>query len=336
MATEWYLMGSKPVYNSGFEKEEFDAYAKDSFSELLDSSPISKTVKIINHDLSVISEIKAFIQNNTSDSINQDDIRQILTVIGTLQCGYYILFENNVWLITSFVGNNGMNEKAIMQLCNYSIIYQSKINGTILSYPSIKKTTNTVGIDENKTISTGDSVVSIELPFDEETKLIDVDDRFFIDDLTVPKPLVYGVSKPDRTSTQGIIKLTMKQGSYDENVDDKELGICNYYSPNTPTIPEGNTYSEISIGGNLTIGAERTITAKAYNADKTENNSVILIWDVVYPVGLESHFTKLINGNTCKIKIVDEDYDTLDSVVNISVDDGNGGYTGRKSFVVGV
>ena len=36
MAKSWYLM-TRPLFDSGYEKEEFNAYARDGFAELLDS-----------------------------------------------------------------------------------------------------------------------------------------------------------------------------------------------------------------------------------------------------------------------------------------------------------
>jgi hypothetical protein len=337
MATEWYLMGSKPVYNSGFEQEDFESYAKDSFSELLDTSPISKTVRIINPDFSAISEIKAFILNNTSDSLAQDDIRQILTVVGTLRCGDYILFDNDVWIVSSFIGNNGMNEKAIMQLCNYTLKFQSKINGAILSYPCIKTTSNTIGIQENKIIDTPDGTVYIELPFDSETKLLDVDDRFFIDDLSVPIPQVYSVSKPDRTSTVGIVKLTMKQDAYNKDTDDKELGVCNYIKPTEPDIPVvGTSYANITCSNSLneiTLGSVSyySLTPTFYEAGGTLATNITALWSWTYPIGYsESAFEIIYVGNIVKIKVSDaysEDYGLLGLTIKANVMSSNGGYS---------
>ena len=35
MAVDWYLMDQPPIYNGGFEGEEFFAYAQDGFKEML-------------------------------------------------------------------------------------------------------------------------------------------------------------------------------------------------------------------------------------------------------------------------------------------------------------
>ena len=110
----WYLMGSLPVFNSGFEQEEFDDYATKGFSELLDS-PISCTVQVYDDVLKTWSDMKCIIQNNSTDSENQTDIRQILSVIGTLEIGMYIKYKNNIWLVISFPDDNKIYDKAILR-----------------------------------------------------------------------------------------------------------------------------------------------------------------------------------------------------------------------------
>ena len=334
MATEWYLMGSSPVYNSGFEKEEFNMFATDSFNEILETSPISETVQIVNHDVALISEIEAVILNNVADSSQKSKERLLLSTIGTLQCGDYIKFENLIWMITSFVGNNKIYEKAIMELCTYTINFQSP-DGSILSYPCIDSTNATVGVEEGKVISTGSAIHTIKLPFDKNTVLLDTDDRFFIDDLTVEKPQVFAISKPNRTEfkygDKGLIELTMKQGEYNPDTDRKDLGVCNYVEPNTnPLPPEGNSYAKLSIDGSLILGGKpRTITSIFYDSNDAINNEVIAVWDVAIPIGYEQYFTITYVDSTCTVQVSDENYDILDySPITVNVSDGNGVYNG--------
>lgn len=248
------------------------------------------------------------------------------------EVGDFFTWENNDWLVISKDIGNQVYTSGIMQLCNYTLTFQSS-NGTILSYPCIKETSSSVGINEGSVITTPDSVVTIKLPFDSETKLLDVDRRFFIDDLTVETPQVFAVSKPDRTTTKGIIKLTMKQGAYNKDVDNKELGVCNYYSSTIPQ-PTGSGYSVISISGDLCIGATRVISAKFYEADGTENTNITANWNVILPSGLEGYFDVQPNGNTCTVTVNDDDYVTIDNIVTVNVDDGSGGYAGTKSITV--
>ena len=67
MAKSWYLM-TRPLFNSGFEKEEFEAYAQDGFEELLDSFLSTDIDLYKTNDLENGETIKAIVENVTSDS----------------------------------------------------------------------------------------------------------------------------------------------------------------------------------------------------------------------------------------------------------------------------
>jgi hypothetical protein len=294
---------------------------------ILKDSPDSlsyKTVKINGNDDNL----------TVNSSSSNPDVKLITSLPNKVfHIGDYVNWSNNAWLITKADADDEIYVDGEMQLCNYTLTFQSKINGTILSYPCVKTTSNTIGIQENKVINAPDGTVYIELPFDSDTKLLDVDDRFFIDDLSVPVPQVYAVSKPDRTSNKGIIKLTMKQDAYNKDTDDISKGVCGKRSV-VPIPTDGSTYSTFLYSGDLSVGAERTITAKAYNSDKTENTTISLVWNIAFPVGYESYFAKTISGNTCKINVSDEAYVVCGMTVKVSVDDGSGGYVGTKDFEI--
>ena len=68
MAVDWYLMDQPPIYNGGFEGEEFFAYAQDGFKEMLDTTMLCDNVEFINSDFSVITPGKAIIQSVTPDT----------------------------------------------------------------------------------------------------------------------------------------------------------------------------------------------------------------------------------------------------------------------------
>jgi phage-related protein len=128
--------------------------------------------------------------------------------------------------------------------------------------------------------------------------------------------------------------LTIKQDAYNKDTDDKELGVCNYYTTPIPQ-PVGNGYSVISVSGELCVGSTRTLSVKFYEADGTENTSIVANWKVDLPDGFESYFVVKANGNTCTITVNDDDYVTIDSVVDIiTTSNGLGGYIGTKSMIV--
>jgi hypothetical protein len=257
--------------------------------------------------------------------------------------GNYISYvdKNGVYQILMIVSLDQTNEWEVngeIEDCNYTFTWQNS-SGTILSYPSIKKTTNTVGINEGNVISLPNSIVTIELPFDSETKLLDVDRRFFIDDLSVEIPQVYAISKPDRTSTKGIIKLTMKQDAYNKDIDNKELGICGVKTV-VPTPADGQTSSVIVIDGDIIVGgSKRTISCVLYNTDKTINTTVVPVWNVVIPSGYKSYIKAELdltdNHKYYITAIEDDNYTAVGQVITVNVSDGSNGFVGKLELTVG-
>lgn len=84
MPTEWYLM-KRPLFNSGYESDEFQNFAQDSFEEILESF-IAKDIEIYEKSLSVEPVVtRAIVQNVTGDVYNNSYQRQLLCRIGTLR-----------------------------------------------------------------------------------------------------------------------------------------------------------------------------------------------------------------------------------------------------------
>lgn len=331
---EWYLNTPAPNICSGYESDEIEEYAVNNFSDVMYTTFSDSIVKR-NNDGTIVTTVSVIIQGVVEDNVTSTTKRQLLCSIGSFECGDYVYFENNYWIVVAKPSNNKIYEKALVEICNYTLTFQNS-TGTILSYPCVKETSSSVGIDEGSVINIPDGTVTIKLPFDSETVKLDVDDRFFIDDLSVDTPQVYAISHPDRTTykygSKGLIKLTMKQNQYNPLTDRKDLSICDYFTPSST--PTTGTYAKIIVSGSLTIGTSRTLTAKFYESDGTENTSITANWTINRPTGLESYFDVDIDGSTCKITITDDDYITVDSVVSIKVDDGSGGYIGTKSMTV--
>lgn len=77
MPESWYLM-SQPLFNSGFEGDEFSAFAQGGFEEILDS-PLADEIEIYEKTLSATPvSARAIIQGVTADNYNNSVLRQFL------------------------------------------------------------------------------------------------------------------------------------------------------------------------------------------------------------------------------------------------------------------
>lgn len=180
MASNWYLIKSGAM-TGGFETEDFDSYAEDGFTELLNSG-IADTVELYNYDLSECSTIKALIENKMQDTKLQSTMRQIVTKIGTIKAGMYVKYRDKFWLIIGNVDNDGTSEKGVITLCNYLLTWVNS-EGEI-----IQRWANCVSASQYNNGETGmkyyfvrSDQLLVSIPDDDECLLLNAGQRFIID-----------------------------------------------------------------------------------------------------------------------------------------------------------
>ena len=328
MAQEWYLLtSSPPIFNSGFEQEEFDNYAVDGFNELLTDSPLSTSVVLSNSDLTTNTTIKAIIQNTSSDSEPSSIERQILTKIGTLQTGKYITYKNKKWLITGLVDDNKIYEKAVIKYCQHQLKWQNS-SGTIITRYAVAEKPIAKSLNEGTIITTSDKMYSIKIPYDSETQNLHVGKRFLLEKAN-GIPLSYSLTSYDGISGSygqgGILNITLTQDEYNSTTDNADLMIADYFTP-IPQ-PTGNAQilfvgePEIYVGGSL-----KTFTAKF--VDNSGNVlDLVPVWTWDTSTGDKTKFSDpVISGNTFKIKALYYP-ELIGSTVEISLTDSDGLYS---------
>lgn len=161
--------------------------------------------------------------------------RRICTMPGeTLTCGSYVEWMDNVWLIVQLDAPYEVYQGALMIQCNYLLKWIND-EGQIVERWSIVNdgTKYLTGEYYQQMMTVGDSRVQLYIPKDEETIRLNRGRRFVIDNEGAPEPMVYELSKINRTGNvyneRGIYihMLTETACSPDDNV---ELRIADYYS----------------------------------------------------------------------------------------------------------
>lgn len=298
MAKKWYLLKSTPpVFNSGYEQEDFDHYAVDGFNELLETPAIASSVILSNSDFSVNNTVKAIIQNVTSDNKNSSLNRQILVNIGTLKDVYYVTHQNRIWFVTGLIDNNKIYEKAILTLCTFQLRWQNKL-GEIVSRWCISEnaTKYSSGIVNNKIIVLPELQYNIKLPLDNETKNLRRDKRFLdsVEDIE-GYPTAYKLTQRDTISnnygdSNQILNITLVETSFDPEVDNKELLIADYFVSSTPH----NGQAEIIYTGQprLFVGGNwKYFSAIFKDEDDNVINDIIPVWEFICLPNHVEYFT---------------------------------------------
>ena len=154
--------------------------------------------------------------------------------------GSKVLWKNVMWLIVSTLKDVGDAYKsAQIQQCNYILPFQNNTSD-ILQEPCIVETNKiTDGVDENKILTLPNDIRTVKIQYNDNTKKLCEDKRIFLD-MIRDKPRVYSITNIDTVTgmdgEHGLWILTCKaDGSYSDTNDDKDLRICNYILPSTPT-----------------------------------------------------------------------------------------------------
>lgn len=235
----WYLMGSSPMFNSGFESDEFSDYATSGFRELLDASPFSEAIQIYDRQNDSWHDIQVIIQNKTSNSESQSEIRQILSEIGTLSRGMYVKHGSNLWLGVSHPDNNRMYDKIIVKKCNYTLPFQLG-SPEIFYEPCIvdSQKDSLSGETNGNVITIPDTQRILYVQFNENTGRLLEGKRLFVDKNT-PNPKVFHISKVDRIAymdgENGLLRITCDEDQVDLKQDNIEILIADYISNSSDT-----------------------------------------------------------------------------------------------------
>ena len=306
MAKEWYLMNTPPIYNGGFEGEEWVNYAQEGFQEMLDTTMLCDNVEFINSDFSVIVPGKAIIQSVTPDTKLKAEDRQILVPIGTLQKYAYIRFEGDVWLIASEPSNNKFYEKAVLKICHNQLRWQDTETKEIINYWYWCEdiTRYSPGIFQGNIIVKYEKQYSLMLPMDKTTRKLHDGMRFILE-FSGDTPLVFKLTKFDGITGNNknvkILNLSLTQTVYDEDRDNTDLMIADYYENN-------NVASDYNCEINYESDEISLSSFGKYTAAFTNDNGSILEnvdfrWEIMNNAFDISNLVCTYQDNTIKIVV---------------------------------
>lgn len=324
---EWYLLTSNTRPNSigGYENDAFIDYKCDAFQEALQTD-IASTVTLYNHDLTSSEVIRCIIQDNTASTQLKSLERTVLTPIGTLNAGMYILFENRYWLVTGYPGNNKVYEKATMILCQYKLRWQNDCGKIIERWANFTSASKyDTGRSGNQTIMLTSNNFTIWIPEDDDSATLD-NRRVFIDrDINNPKK-VFEITRSDDVlylfgeDHGGILSFIADKDELNLKVDRPDLGICDYKPPR-PLPPKPNETTDLSaiIHGNnkLKNGFKREYSVDFRNAKGEKVADVSFSWNIVADFTIEQE----INEDTIILFVDNEDYIGSSFLLQVIVND---------------
>lgn len=253
-----------------------------------------------------------------------------------------IIFYNSLhWLVTNVNFHDELTCSGEMVRCNRQIRWQNPKSLEIIERWCLVTKPYTSNIDEGMVLSVSNREFKVQLPYDNETRLLDLDKRFMLE-IIDGKPRTYKCTSVDQNTNKyqdidgGFIVLNLTQDESGQENDNADLMICNYISPGDapPPSPPSADLLKCEISGRGTIKAglgSRTYRAVFYMEDGvTEDSSISAVWSVNIPDDMVAHITWEQNGNAISIQAGEA---AIGCAILINLIDENGRYAASSMNV---
>ncbi len=214
MAKEWYLL-NKPYG----KYDDSDTVMEDAYS-----SNMGTDVEICNYDLSNRKKARVIVMSRTQDTQLKTRVHSILCKIGTCKTGEYVYYDGKYWLITGFVDNNGLYEKAVIEICEWLLTWQNSDGNIIQRWASADNATqyNNGETSADKLMYRSDQL-KLRLPDDFNTLMMNHNQRFIIDKRTKYYEDRFAGRLDDRTDLPVITYKMTRIDSVSSNYGDSGL-----------------------------------------------------------------------------------------------------------------
>ena len=181
MAKEWYLLKPPHMQLSGYESDALNEFGAEGFLEAL-ASEIALDVELYNYDLSECTKLRAIFNNRLTDTKLKTLVRHLLVPIGSCKAGMYAKVKDRFWIITGIVDDNGVYEKAILQICNYQLTWLDDDGNPQQRWANIESASQyNNGEHANDTLIIRSDQLMVTIPNDDLSMMIMQNMRFVID-----------------------------------------------------------------------------------------------------------------------------------------------------------
>lgn len=278
----WSSYNNRLLGNKTSKREyDIDRYRYD-FEKAYVDSPSYHIVQTNGTDVGVIIQ--------PCDAFNE---KTFVCPYGTnFELGDVIYWKNTYWLIIEKDVTGEITYKGRIKQCNTRIRWQNPYTKEIISRWCIATKPYYSNMNTGTTLTTSSREYKIQIPYDEETILVNIDRRFileFIDN----EPKAYVLTSTDTLTNHyegingGFLIWNVEQTQYNKDTDNLELMVCDYEEPNESVVDTNSAHCIIL--GSDTIrsgGSKRKYIAKFINSNGEEVEGVTPIWNISQRDGL--------------------------------------------------
>lgn len=155
----------------------------------------------------------------------------------TIKIGDIVVWENLHWLVVELDFDNTIAYKGRIAQCNRQIRWQNPVTKKIIERWCLMTKPYTSNVTNGAQLSVSSREYKVQIPYDEETKLIDLDKRFMLEIIN-GKPRTYSCTSVDQQTNvyqdleNGFIVWNLSQDESGHPNDNTDLMICDYINEN--------------------------------------------------------------------------------------------------------
>ena len=181
----------------------------------------------------VDGELKKMIVSSTQ-ALNEKTF--VLMPGDTIKIGDIVVWENLHWLVVELDFDNTIAYKGRIAQCNRQIRWQNPATKDIIERWCLMTKPYTSNVTNGTQVSVSNREYKVQIPYDDETKLVDLDKRFMLE-IIDGKPRTYSCTSVDQQTNvyqdleNGFIVWNLSQDEAGRPGDNAELMICDYVEP---------------------------------------------------------------------------------------------------------
>ena len=302
----------------------------------------------------VLAKLRRHMERHFSDTIDCEDVlingenrkllvihekgnpyaKSIIALPGeTLSRGWLVDCYSTKWLVTEADANSQVYPIGKMEQCNRELMWKNGAGEIVTRWCTAQKP-YTANIDRGKIISVSSREYKIQMPYDEETALLDIGRRFLLDKIG-QSAKSYAVTSVDSITNRyadasgGFLILNLTQDQFNPRYDSAEHMIANYYgypygAQEQPPYPPG-AGCEIICGGLPEIktgGTKKRFDAKFYDAAGDEMHKAP-VWGFSCPEAARDEFVLTEDGGAFWIKAQSRP-DLIGTICTLTLADAEG------------
>ena len=318
---DWDLYAKQLQHKGMTSRDRIISREKEALIAQFEKAPSAKNTL-------VDGELKKMIVSSTQ-VLNEKTF--VLMPGDTIKIGDIVVWENLHWLVVELDFDNTIAYKGRIAQCNRQIRWQNPVTKDIIERWCLMTKPYTSNVTNGTQISVSNREYKVQIPYDDETKLVDLDKRFMLE-LINGKPRTYSCTSVDQQTNvyqdleNGFIVWNLSQDEACHPNDNVDLMVCDYIQGDNDAV-NPNIYV---IEGMDVLRAE--LGKFLYTLTPSDEGQKDIVWN--YSVQTEKRDFIHVEQNEDNSVFLSAENQAIGAIIELYVTDRIGEEIARKSIEV--